>query len=105
MIVQTEDVRVHTLHLSGQQAIPWHKHSLVDDTFVCLSGRTVVLTDGECESCTLNPGDRVTVPAGVGHFVKPDTEFGTKFLLIQATGEHDFIPLPDHDERKAGQSK
>ena len=94
MIVETEDVRVHTLRLSAGQIIPWHKHTEVDDTFVCLSGETIVFSDGEEKEINLRPGDRCTVRSGIGHFVRPKTETGTSFLLIQAIGKHDFIPLP-----------
>lgn len=94
-IAETDTVRVHTLLLTADQTVPWHKHTLVDDTFVCLSGPMVVLTDGDEAEIMLEPGDMFTVSAGIGHSVLPTTDAGTKFLLIQATGRHDYIPLPN----------
>ena len=93
-IAETDTVRVHTLLLTADQAVPWHKHTLVDDTFVCLAGPMVVLTDGDEAETALEPGDMFTVSAGIGHCVLPTTDAGTKFLLIQAVGRHDYIPLP-----------
>ena len=98
MIVQTENVRVHTLHLKEDQIIPWHKHSEVNDTFVCLSGETIILSNDEQKEIKLRPGERHTIPSGIGHFVRPETKEGTTFLLIQATGVHDFIPLSGPEE-------
>ena len=94
-IAETDTVRVHTLLLTAGQSVPWHRHSAVDDTFVCLSGSMVVLTDDDRTETALQPGEMVTVSAGVGHSVLPVTGAGTKFLLIQATGRHDYIPLLD----------
>tara|TARA_Y100001936_G_scaffold250648_1_gene304017 strand:- start:4171 stop:4542 length:372 start_codon:yes stop_codon:yes gene_type:complete len=94
MLVETENVRVHTLHLTEGQIIPWHKHTEVDDTFVCLTGETIILSDGKQKNIKLSPGERCTIYCGVGHAVKPKSKKGTSFLLIQATGKHDFIPLP-----------
>ncbi|MBK19332.1 MAG: hypothetical protein CMM52_10915 [Rhodospirillaceae bacterium] len=95
MIVETRDVRVHTLLLTAGQTIPWHKHSNVDDTFLCMTGKMTIRTDSEDAEISLKPGERYTAPAGVGHFVEPATDEGTKFLLIQAVGQHDYIPLDD----------
>ena len=94
MIVKTDDVRVPTLHLKSDQVIPWHKHTEVDDTFVCLSGETIILSDKGKDYIKLRPGERCTIKCGIAHFVKSHTKEGTTFLLIQATGAHDFIPLP-----------
>ena len=95
MIVNTDDVRVHTLQLTAEQTIPWHKHSNVDDTFLCMWGPMTVRTDGDDKEISLSPGERYTVAAGVGHYVEPATADGTKFLLIQAVGKHDYIPLAE----------
>lgn len=93
MIIDTDDVRVHTMRLSPGQSVPWHKHSIVDDTFLCMSGSMTVRTDDDIEKVVLSPGERYTVVAGVGHYVEPSSIDGTKFLLIQAVGKHDFIPI------------
>ena len=93
MIVETDDVRVHTLQLTAEQIIPWHRHSVVNDTFVCMRGPMTIRTDGDDKEITLMPGERYTAAAGVEHCVEPATESGTKFLLIQALGKHDYIPM------------
>lgn len=94
-LVKTDDVRVQVMDLAEGQSVPWHKHSVVEDTFVCLSGPMRVRTDGPDGNVDLAPGGRLTVAAGIGHQVTPLTAAGCSFLLIQATGGHDFIPLPD----------
>ena len=93
MIVNTDDVRVHTMQLTAEQTVPWHKHSVVDDTFLCMSGTMTIRTDGDIKKIVLTPGERYTVVAGVGHYVEPASSDGTKFLLIQAIGKHDYIPI------------
>lgn len=91
-IANTEEVRVHTLHLAWPQAVPWHKHSVVDDTFVCMWGSMIVATDVAPREICLRPGEMYKVEAGVAHSVRPGSNLGTKFLVIQATGRHDYIP-------------
>lgn len=92
-ILATPDVRVQILGLDKDHMIPWHKHSVVDDTFICLSGVTEIQLDSGEQSVRLKPGERFVVKAGVGHAVQDASGSGTRFVLLQATGKHDFIPL------------
>jgi mannose-6-phosphate isomerase-like protein (cupin superfamily) len=48
---------------------PWHHHPESDESFYCLDGELIIeFTDGEV---ALNPGQFLTVPAGVRHRTRP----------------------------------
>src|SRR5262249_6988452 len=44
LIAEGVDVRVQVLTLAAGQAVPWHYHSEITDTMVCLEGPMVVET-------------------------------------------------------------
>ena len=52
LIAKTPDLRVQILTLSEGQEIPWHHHTAVTDTVICLQGPMLVETrnaDGDHE--------------------------------------------------------
>ena len=44
LIAETPDLRVQILTLERGEDVPWHRHSVVADTFVCLDGSMVIET-------------------------------------------------------------
>ena len=65
MAVNDHEIRMSVM----THAFPWHHHPDSDESFHCLDGTLVVeLPD---EEVTLNPGEFLTVPAGVRHRTRP----------------------------------
>ncbi len=66
-------VNDHELRLSVMRApFGWHRHPDSDETFVCVDGE--LLIEFEDRTIALQPGQLVTVPAGVVHRTSPAGE-------------------------------
>ena len=86
-------LRVQIMGLAAGEQVPWHWHSEVDDTFVCMEGPMVVETRAPAAVHDLMPGERVTVPVKTAHLVRGKDGGPCKFVLIQGIGAHDFHPV------------
>lgn len=91
LVMQADGVRVQILTLGHGKGIPWHHHSIVTDTFVCLEGTTVVETKNPDARYELSPGQHCVVLPGTDHEVTAKNAEGCKFTIVQGVGEHDFI--------------
>jgi len=89
-IGETPDVRVQILTLGQGQEVPWHYHTQVTDTFVCLEGTVVVTMDAEARE--LQPGETVAVAPGSSHQVEGKNGGSCRFLIVQGIGTYDFVP-------------
>ena len=68
MAVNDHEIRMSVM----THAFPWHHHPQSDETFYCLDGQLIVeFADGEV---ALDPGELLTVPAGVRHRTRPGGE-------------------------------
>ena len=47
LVAEGADLRVQVLTLAAGQCVPWHYHSEISDSFVCLEGPMVVETRSE----------------------------------------------------------
>ncbi|NQU56074.1 MAG: cupin domain-containing protein [Rhodospirillales bacterium] len=90
-IGETPDVRVQILTLGQGQEVPWHYHTQVTDTFVCLEGTVVVTMDAEARE--LQPGETVAVAPGSSHQVEGKNGGSCRFLIVQGIGTYDFVPV------------
>ena len=90
-IAEGQDLRVRQLTLTGGQAVPWHYHSAITDSFVGLKGATVVETRTPAGKTVLLPGEQCAVPPGQAHKVYGQDGEGCSFLIIQGVGVYDFI--------------
>ena len=68
-VAEGADLRVSVLTLAAGQEVPWHYHSEISDSFVCLEGPMVVETRAPRHTYRLEPGQRCAVPA------RPRTRF------------------------------
>lgn len=93
-VAEAPGLRVRVLTLAPGETIPWHCHSVIADTFVCLDGPMTVCLDGPREDHRLSPGGMLTVEATRPHFVQGAEEGGCRFMLVQGVGQHDFVPVP-----------
>ena len=92
LIAKPPDLRVQILTLSEGQEIPWHHHTAVTDTIICLQGPMLVETrnaDGDHE---LAPGERCTTAPGTEHRVTGRNGGACRFVIVQGVGKFDFIP-------------
>ena len=86
-------MRVRVLTLDAGQCIPWHYHSEITDSFVCLEGPMVVETRAPRAEYVLGAGERCEVPPKVAHYVHGLDEGPFKFLIVQGVGVYDNIAV------------
>lgn len=91
IVAEGADLRVSVLTLGEGQSVPWHYHSEVSDSFVCLHGRLVVETRGPRAVYELGPGERCAAPAKTVHYVHGKDEGPCQFLIVQGVGVYDFV--------------
>ena len=58
LVAEGTDLRVQVLSLSAGQCVPWHYHTEISDSFVCLEGPMVVETRAPRHVYRLVPGER-----------------------------------------------
>ena len=93
LVAEGADLRVQVLTLADCQCVPWHYHSAITDSFVCLEGPMVVETRAPRHSYRLEPGQRCAVPPKTAHYVHGKDGGPCKFLIIQGVGVYDFVPV------------
>ena len=92
-VMEGADMRMTVLTLAETEGIPWHTHSEITDSFVCLDGPMVVETRAPRAEYVLAPGERCEVPPKVAHRVHGLNDGPFKFLIIQGVGVHDNIAV------------
>ena len=93
LVAEGADLRVQVLTLAAGQCVPWHYHSEIADTFVCLEGPMLVETRAPRNDYLLMPGQRCAVPPRTAHFVHGQADGPCKFLIVQGVGVYDFVPV------------
>ena len=92
-VMEGADMRVRVLTLNAGESIPWHYHSKITDSFVCLEGPMVVETRAPRAEYVLGPGERCEVPPEVAHYVHGLDDGAFKFLIVQGVGVYDNIAV------------
>ena len=92
-IMEGTDMRVRVLTLAELECIPWHYHSEITDSFVCLEGPMVVETRAPRAEYILQSGERCEVPPKVAHYVHGLNDGPFKFLIAQGVGVYDNIAV------------
>jgi len=87
------DMRVSVLTLAAGQEVPWHYHSDITDSFVCLEGPMLVETRAPRNAHRLEPGERCAVPPKTAHRVQGEGGGPCKFLIVQGVGIYDFVAV------------
>ena len=93
LVSEADGLRVQILTLGDGECVPWHYHSVVTDTFVCLEGTTVVETRAPRGRHELAPGGHCVVPPKTVHEVTAKDSAGCRFTIVQGVGVYDFIPV------------
>src|SRR5215472_6807451 len=86
LVAEGADLRVQVLSLAAGQCVPWHYHSEINDSFVCLEGPMVVETRAPRHVYRLLPGERCAVPPKTAHYVHGEADGPCKFLIVQGVG-------------------
>lgn len=94
-ILETGEVRVTQFALDQGQCVPWHHHSIISDTFVCVEGPLQILTRAPEESRILQVGERTTVEPGRPHRVSGIDDAPCRFVIVQGVGTYDYIAERD----------
>ncbi len=92
-VMEGADMWVRVLTLAEGECVPWHYHSEITDSFVCLEGPMVVETRAPRAEYVLEPGGRCEVPPKVAHTVRGLNDGPFKFLIIQGVGVYDNIAV------------
>jgi quercetin dioxygenase-like cupin family protein len=85
--------RIAELQISPTQKVPWHFHTNVHDTFYVVDGAIRVFMQNPKEDVTLHRGETFTVVPRRPHLVTNAGDRSAVFLVLQGTGEYDFVPL------------
>lgn len=93
LVAEATGLRVQILTVGSGQCVPWHRHSRITDTFVCLEGPMAIETREPDETTILNPGETYAVPPLQAHRVSGKDEGPCKFLIVQGVGEYDFVEV------------
>ena len=79
LVMEGKDMRVQVLTLGKNDCIPWHYHSEITDSFVCLEGTLVVETKAPTNTHILE--------------VHGLNMSSAKFMILQGVGVYDNIPV------------
>lgn len=93
LVVQTATVRIVEYTLPPGGGNPWHYHSEVSDRVYCLEGLIGVNIRQPAESLVLRPGQSHEIPPKTVHYVSNAGDGTSRYLLVQALGEYDFVKV------------
>lgn len=93
LVAEGADMQVQLLTLAAGQSIPWHYHSEISDTMICLEGSVIVETRAPRREYVLAPGERCTVPPKTAHYVHGKDDGPCRFINVQGVGVFDFNPV------------
>jgi quercetin dioxygenase-like cupin family protein len=85
--------RINELRISPAQKVPWHYHSIIQDTFYVIEGTIRISMQDPKEEIALKPGETYSVPPRRPHLVTNGGQTSATFLVLQGIGEYDFVPL------------
>jgi mannose-6-phosphate isomerase-like protein (cupin superfamily) len=85
--------RITELQISPTQAVPWHAHNHVEETFYVVEGSVRLSLRDPAEEVSLGPGGTLSIGPRRPHRVANAGATSATFLVIQR-GEYDYIPLP-----------
>lgn len=90
ILVHTEAVRVAEFEMAPDTSGEVHYHTLASEHCICLQGQLEVQANG-LSAHSLQPGDKLEIPAGVRHRIRNPGLGLCRYLVIQYGGAYDFI--------------
>jgi len=91
-VAEVEGLRVSILTLAAGNKVPWHRHTYIEDQFVCMEGPMQVDARQPDEAIILKNGDTLKIAAGRPHSVMGFNGGPCRFMIIQGVGKYDFVP-------------
>jgi quercetin dioxygenase-like cupin family protein len=91
--MEGQDMRAVVLTLAAGQCVPWHYHSDITDSFICLEGPMLIETRAPRAMHVLHPGQRCVVPPKTAHYVHGKDDGPCKFMILQGVGEYDNVSV------------
>ncbi|MBK6425179.1 MAG: cupin domain-containing protein [Blastocatellia bacterium] len=91
---ERDGFRISELQIGPHQVVPWHVHTVIQDTFYVLEGAITVSMRNPTETVRLGPGQVYSVPPRRPHHVANAGEASATFLVLQGMGTYDYVPLP-----------
>lgn len=101
-VMEGADMRASVLTLGPGQCVPWHYHSGITDSFVCLDGPMEVETRAPRATHRLAPGQRCEVAPMTAHTVRGVDGGPCRFLLMQGVGVYDNVAVGGADNVAVG---
>ena len=92
-VMEGMDMRASVLTLAAGESVPWHYHSTITDSFVCLEGPMVVETRAPRATHVLNAGERCQVPPKTAHYVHGKDDGPCRFMVLQGVGDYDNVAV------------
>ena len=92
-VMEGRDMRAVVLTLAAGQSVPWHYHSAITDSFVCLEGPMVVETRAPRAAHVLNAGERCQVAPKTAHYVHGKDDGPCRFMVLQGVGDYDNVSV------------
>ena len=92
-VMEGADMRASILTLAAGECVPWHYHSTITDSFVCLDGPMEVETRAPRALHRLDPGGRCEVTPRTAHTVRGVAGGPCRFLLLQGVGVYDNVAV------------
>jgi quercetin dioxygenase-like cupin family protein len=93
VVMEGQDMRSVVLTLAAGQCVPWHYHSDITDSFICIEGPMVVETRAPRATHVLVPGQRCEVPPKTAHHVHGQDGGPCKFMVLQGVVEYDNVAV------------
>lgn len=90
-VAEAPGLRIRKLTLAAGEAVPWHTHTEITDTFFCMDGPMVVETDNPRARHILLAGESVAAMPGQPHYVHGVAMGPCKFMIIQGVGKYDYV--------------
>ncbi len=92
-IAKGSDVGVQERTLGPGDVIPWHYHTLITDTTICIEGTVQIELLGPSERVLLTTGNSYAVPVNRPHKITAAGSRPCRFLLVQGVGRYDRHPV------------
>lgn len=93
VVMEGQDMRAVVLTLATGQSVPWHYHTDITDSFICVEGPMVVETRAPRATHVLMPGQRCEVLPKTAHHVHGKDGGPCKFMVLQGVGEYNNVAV------------
>lgn len=94
VVAKGNDVLVREYTLDPGEAIPWHHHTEVQDTYYGLEGVVLIETRNPSARLEVRTGQSAKVAPSSPHHVSNPGKGPCRFLLVQGVGKYDFNADP-----------